>query len=77
MDVDRKFLETASQMFGKHAHFSQTNVAFMIKHYAGETHPFNPISHERTLLLTHDNTIHLFNTRQHHLLSLTYPLDTL
>ena len=35
LDVDRKFLESASQVFGKHAHFTHNNTTFMIKHYAG------------------------------------------
>jgi myosin-1 len=34
--VDKKFLETCSQIHSSHAHFSQNTRAFCIKHYAGD-----------------------------------------
>jgi myosin-1 len=36
MDVDLKFLETSSQLHGKHAHYVRTTNNFTIKHYAGD-----------------------------------------
>ena len=35
LDVDRKFLESVSQIFSNHAHFLVNNRSFTIKHYAG------------------------------------------
>jgi hypothetical protein len=37
-DVDKKFLETCSQVHSSHAHFSQNTRVFTIKHYAGDVH---------------------------------------
>ncbi len=34
--VDRKFLETSTQIHGSHKHFVNTSGAFTIKHYAGD-----------------------------------------
>lgn len=36
MEVDRKFLETCSQVNGNHPHFRQSSSSFTIKHYAGD-----------------------------------------
>lgn len=36
MDVDKKFLETSAQIHGSHAHFTQNNRSFTVKHYAGD-----------------------------------------
>ena len=36
LDVDRKFLDTAKQIHGSHAHFRAVPNAFIVKHYAGE-----------------------------------------
>lgn len=34
--MDKKFLETAGQVHGSHAHFSANSSGFTIKHYAGD-----------------------------------------
>ena len=36
IDIDRKFIETSSQVHGRHKHFSTGNGGFIIKHYAGD-----------------------------------------
>jgi myosin heavy subunit len=37
--LDSKFVETAAQFHGKHAHFSPMGAkGFTIKHYAGDVH---------------------------------------
>lgn len=36
LDVDRKFLETCSQIHSQHKHFRTDNRSFTVKHYAGD-----------------------------------------
>ena len=36
MDIDRKFIDTASKIYNTHAHFISNSKSFIIKHYAGD-----------------------------------------
>ena len=36
VDVDRRFVETCSQVHGQHAHYSSHPAGFSVKHYAGD-----------------------------------------
>ena len=55
LDVDRKFIETSSQVHGRHKHFSTGNGGFIVKHYAGDvTYSAGSIGHANKDALSKD-----------------------